>query len=281
MKHKRGPKRHHRNMCLRKNACRGFSLIELMVSMTIGLVIVVAALSAYSSAASANKMVEAQSVMNEDGQAALGILSQQIHMAGYTSDRPVIAIRGCDGTFTNVTDSNIEIGALSCTTNDASPDSVAVRYEADKYNTIESGNSKPTDCLGNDLIVSAGKYYAENRIYLAIPAGRTSKSLYCKGNAADTSQALVENVEDFQLMYGLAKTKGDQVVAGYVKASAVPNWELVLTVRLCVVIKSDRPVLSDIKSSPYKNCNGTRTDPKDLYLRHAYNTSVVLRSRLL
>lgn len=252
-----------------------------MVSLTIGLVIIVAALSAYSGAASANKMVEAQTVMNEDGQAALSILSQQIHMAGYTSGTPVIAIRGCDSTFTNVTTTNIEIGALSCTTNDASPDSVAVRYEADKYNTIESGNSKPTDCLGNDLAVSAGKYYAENRFYLATPAGRTSKSLYCKGNAADTPQALIENVEDFQLLYGLAKTAGDQKVAGYVKASEIANWGLVLTVRLCVVIKSEQTVLPDKKSSPYKNCTGTLTDPKDLYLRHAYNTSVVLRSRLL
>lgn len=288
MKHQRGPKRHDRNVSLRKSACRGFSLIELMVSMTIGLVIVVAALSAYSGAASANKMAEAQSVMNEDGQAALGILSQQIRMAGYyTSEKLDDAIRGCDGTFTNVADSNIEIGALPCTTNDASSDSVAVRYEADKYNTIESGNSKPTDCLGNDLIDDKSdrsaekKYYAENLIYLAIPTGRTSKSLYCKGKAADTSQALVENVEDFQLMYGLAGGKNGQVVASYVKASDISDWERVLTVRLCVVIKSDRPVLSDIKSSPYKNCNGTRTDPKDLYLRHAYNTSVVLRNRLL
>lgn len=261
--------------------CRGFTLIELMVSLTIGLVVVVAALSAYIGAASANKLVAAQSVMNEDGQAALSILSQQIHMAGYTTAATFTAIKGCDGSFTNITNHTIAIDALSCTTVDTNPDAVAVRYEADKYNTIESANAKPTDCLGNDLTLAAGRYFAENRFYLATPAGRSSKSLYCKGNGAATPQPLVESLDDMQLLYGLAKTPGDQAVAGYVKASAVTDWGLVLTARLCVVIKSEQPVLPDINSSPYKNCNGSVTSPQDLYLRRAFSTTVVLRSRLL
>lgn len=264
----------------RKRSSQGFSLIELMVSLTIGLVIMIAAFSAYIGAASANKMVDAQSVMNEDGQAALSILSQQIHMAGYTSNTPVTAIKGCDSTFTNIT-SNIDIDALSCTTNDGAPDSVAVRYEADTYNTIQTASGKPSDCLGNALSLSGGSYFAENRFYLATPSGRTNPSLYCKGNAANTAQPLVENVEDFQLLYGLAKAAGDQQVAGYVKASEITNWDLVLTVRVCIVIKSELPVLPDSRSSPYKDCSGSLSDPKDLFLRHAYNTTVVLRSRLL
>ncbi len=252
-----------------------------MVSLTIGLVVVVAALSAYIGAAAANKLVAAQSVINEDGQAALSILSQQIHMAGYTTATPLTALKGCDGNFTNITNNTIAIDALSCTPADANPDSVAVHYEADKYNTIESANAKPTDCLGNDLTLTTGTYFAENRFFLATPAGRNSKSLYCKGNGAATPQPLVESLDDMQVLYGLAKAPGDQVVAGYVKASAVADWSLVLTARLCVVIKSEQPVLPDINSSPYKNCTGSLTNPHDLYLRRAFSTTIVLRSRLL
>lgn len=61
---------------------RGFSLIELMVSLVIGLVIMVASLSAYMGAANSGKVADAQSRMNEDGQAALNILSQHIRMTG-------------------------------------------------------------------------------------------------------------------------------------------------------------------------------------------------------
>lgn len=61
---------------------QGFSLIELMVSLTIGLVIAVASFSAYLGASSSSKITDAQSRMNEDAQAALAVLSQQLRMAG-------------------------------------------------------------------------------------------------------------------------------------------------------------------------------------------------------
>ncbi|NDD14198.1 MAG: pilus assembly protein PilW, partial [Betaproteobacteria bacterium] len=53
-----------------------------MISMTIGLVIMGAALSAYQGTATASRVAEAQSRMNEDAYAALELLSQQIRMAG-------------------------------------------------------------------------------------------------------------------------------------------------------------------------------------------------------
>ena len=60
----------------------GFSLVELMVSLTIGLVITVAALSAYMGSSNAGRVADAQSRMNEDAQAALSTLSQQVRLAG-------------------------------------------------------------------------------------------------------------------------------------------------------------------------------------------------------
>ncbi|NDP60779.1 MAG: prepilin-type N-terminal cleavage/methylation domain-containing protein, partial [Oxalobacteraceae bacterium] len=67
---------------------KGFSLIELMISLTIGLIITVAAFSAFMGASGASKMAEAQGRMNEDAQAALSILTQQLRMAGNNPDQP-------------------------------------------------------------------------------------------------------------------------------------------------------------------------------------------------
>ncbi len=61
---------------------RGVSLVELMVSLAIGLVITVAVLSAYMGASSSTKLSDAQVRMNEDAQAALTILSRELRMAG-------------------------------------------------------------------------------------------------------------------------------------------------------------------------------------------------------
>lgn len=276
------------------HAQSGFSLIELMVSLTIGLVVVVAALSAYIGASSATKMVNAQSVMNEDGQNVLAILAQHIRMAGYTSkNTPVNSVRGCEGTFTNIKLGSVNMDELSCTNNNTSSDSIAVFYEADQFNTIKTSASKPTDCLGSTLKADEDDlYWAENRFFIDTMSGSTIKSLYCKGNAIDNAgntinnnhQPLVENIEDLQLTYGSEKTAGDKVVAGYVKASDITNiadWAKVLTVRICVIVRSEQPVLSDVNSANYKNCAGTVIAPDDLYMRHAYQTTVVLRSRIL
>ena len=60
----------------------GLSLVELMVSIAIGLVVTIAVLSSYIGSLGATRMAEAQVRMNEDGQAALTILAQTIRMAG-------------------------------------------------------------------------------------------------------------------------------------------------------------------------------------------------------
>ena len=64
-----------------RRVARGFSLIELLVSITIGLVVVIAAMSAYLGSADASKAADAQARMNEDAQAALNLLTQQLRLA--------------------------------------------------------------------------------------------------------------------------------------------------------------------------------------------------------
>ena len=332
----------------------GLSLIELLVSMAIGLIIMVAAISAYLGSAGAGRMAEAQSRMNEDAQAALSILSQQIRMAGNNPDQPnrvdnadptlsslrnpvygvtslplagthtmsLMAIRGCDGTFTNINSTNASttgIDSLVCVPGGTNtvPDSIAVSYEADRYNTIPTASSLPTDCLGNSLpvvtatvsTVVAGTSslanvtytVADNRFYVgtATVAGVVTPSLYCKGNGGGSTQMpLVENVDSLQFQYGTmstASTSTTASVAGYLPASeiltetslaALPSddqrWAKVATVRICVLVRSTTAVAPDAASAQYTDCSGTLiTSPPDLHLRRAYTTTVVLRNRRL
>jgi len=341
---------------------QGFSLIELMVSLTIGLVIVVAAMSAYLGAAGAGKMSEAQSRMNEDAQAALSILTQQIRMAGNnpvqtnrvidatpslsSSHNPVylptptyagftvapttftlaaFSIRGCDGKFSNLISTSATLDTLdasSCVsgTSTLPADSIAINYEADKFNTLPTSAGKPTDCLGGSLptvtatvptFVVAGTSttattsttavtytVAENRFFIGTSTAIVNPSLYCKGNGGgglNAQQPLVENVEDMQFTYGTMNattTATTATVAGYLRADevdglgttpadAATRWSKVLTVRICILVRSESQVVSDTASAKYYNCAGTLVSPTDRYLRRAYTTTVVLRNRRL
>lgn len=330
----------------------GFSLIELMVSLTIGLVIAVAAFSAYLGASSASKMTEAQSRMNEDAQAALAVLSQQLRMAGnnpiqtgratafrkdpvydstyvggtetsygtstfttipsaptYTLSNFIV--RGCDGKFNNLAAAvNLDaLDASTCATGTATlpADSIAISYEADRYNTIPTAAAVPTDCLGNALtqinatfptgtVTTATYSVADNRFYIGTSTAIVSPSLYCKGNGgASTPQPLVENIEDMQFTYGTVSTTTTSTtatIAGYLRADEVDaltttptnndqtRWGKVMSVRVCILVRSESPVAPDAAAARYDDCHGNRNvAAPDLRLRRAYTTSVVLRNR--
>lgn len=164
---------------------KGFSLIELMVALAISLLITIAIFSAYLGASAASKMADAQARMNEDAQAALLILSQQLKMAGNNPDQadrvdnadpslssrrnPVYGatsyptgsyttsnffMRGCDGQFSNINSAS-SLDKLDCSGGGSLlPDAIAINYEADSFNTIPTSPATgkfPTDCLGKKL----------------------------------------------------------------------------------------------------------------------------------
>lgn len=328
---------------------RGVTLIELLVSLAIGLIIMIAVIGAYLGASGAGRTAEAIGRMNEDGQMALTILSQQLRMAGVNPSQPdrssatiagspnlrnntvplhntvtnAYAVRGCDLSFSNVT-SATATSTLTCghSASSSGPNSISIAYEADKYNTVPASNGQPTDCVGTRITpltaiyqrsdgtstATFSIYEAENRFYIGTSTSIINPTLYCKGNgSSSTQQPIVENVENLQFRYGTANpatttspvyvsvtpTFTTTLVVGYLSAYEVDNdttaltgaagsaarWNAVKTVRICVVIRSEKPVLENIESARYIDCNGTLTTPADKRLRRAFSTTVVLRNQ--
>jgi type IV pilus assembly protein PilW len=313
----------------------GLSLVELLVAMTIGLALTLAATSAFVSASSAGRMADAQMRMNEDAQAALAILQQQLRMAGsnpvqpdrvvgtrrnpvYAPPSPAtasgwtrFALRGCEATFSNIRTAALP-DDLVCPPADATaaPHSIAVTYEADAFNTVPTGAKKklPTDCLGNALdpqtaafTVMTAKgavsdtvtyYVADNRFFIATSPAVGVPGLYCKGQGG-SAQPLVDNIEDLRFTYGtLAQpaSAASASVAGYVRAAPTSaaasradeaeSWNKVVSVRICVVARSELPVVHDQASARYHGCDGNlKESAPDRRLRRAYSTTVVLRNR--
>lgn len=316
-----------------------------MISMAIGLIVAGAAFSAYIGTAAAARMAQSQGQMYEDGQAALGILVQQVRMAGSNPDQPgrindpsptlasvhnpvylpaptyagyqlspasfrlsAFSLRGCKGPFPNVAGAG-RIDDLLCASG-AGPQSLAVSYEADRYNTTPNELGLATDCLGNALglvtatlpaalgagIANVEVVYAvaDNRFYIGSSA--SVPGLYCKGAGGVAAQPLVDNIEDLQFMFGVASVASPAAtatVAGYLNAddiatqadlAALPDdaarWAKVLTVRICVLVRSELPLVDTLAAARYLKCDGTmETSPPDRRLRRAYSTTVALRNR--
>ena len=313
----------------------GFSLIELMVSLTIGLVIMLAVISAYLGAAGAGRTAEAIGRMNEDAQTALTILSQQMRMAGVNpsqTDRGTgttlnvrgnsmplhntltnaFAIRGCDLTFSNITSTAVTTSGLTCghTSSSAGPDSISIAYEADRYNTVPTSAFVPTDCTGSGItpttatytpastttVATATIYEAENRFYIGTSTVIVNPTLYCKGNGTTVGQPLIENIDNLQIRYGTSNPSSTPTkVLGYLSANEVDTetastfltgsagsatrWNAVKTVRICVIARSENPVMETNAMAKYRDCSGALITPTDKRLRRAYTTTVILRNQ--
>lgn len=279
---------------------RGVSLIEIMVSMVIGLVVVGAVLVSYLGAGVSGKQQSAYLQMTEDAQIAFSVIGRELMSAGYA--RPVTWIGGTSTfarTFTGGTPDNVVHGcdtgfadpaanSLACGTSTSA--AISVAYEADTVTTVVTASGLPSDCLGGTLTaqttavsptVTVSFYVARNRYYVESSAAGVPE-LRC-APAGGVGQALVDNVESMAISYGEAVAAAPRQVVRYVPAASVVDWGLVVSARICVVMRSAEPVLTqedlDVRNT-YLNCDQTATALPDRRARRAFFTTLTLRNRM-
>lgn len=220
---------------------KGLTLLEIMISMAIGLVVVGAVMVSFIGSGKAGRYQSALSQMNQDAQIALSMLSREIQMAGYSAPASLTdmsgggtpnfvitynlgtltaPIFGCDSTRGTSTFADPTAASLTCNTATTPTTSgFGVVYQADVKNTVPGGVSSdiPTDCLGSTIDSGTSIYYARNRYFVSTgSSGRPE--LYCASNkAGGSAMPLLENVEDMQVWYGMQGAT-DRQVTRYAKA---------------------------------------------------------------
>ena len=76
--------------------------------------------------------------------------------------------------------------------------------------------------------------------------------------------------------------RADELNALSVSTNDPAPWGQVLSVRICVLVRSESNLLSDTVSARYLKCDGTlEMNPPDQRMRQAYFSTVVLRNRRL
>lgn len=163
----------------------GRSLVEVMISLAIGLVIVVALSAMFMANRQTYRASDDKSRLDDEGRLALNMMAFHVRMAGYgsllstaesflqqnveggtqTSNVPLPAlytnnsnengvspnaIRGCAGGFSN---SAADVGALACNAGTTS-DAFLVRYVVDANTANVTSAGVPTDCLGAALALN-------------------------------------------------------------------------------------------------------------------------------
>ncbi|MBF0193966.1 MAG: PilW family protein [Magnetococcales bacterium] len=228
----------------------GFSLIELMISMTIGLLILGGTVKIFQSQRSNYLLQQGLEQVQESGRFLTDFISADLRMAGYPRDSSNIAssIIGTEGGDAN------------------SSDSVTIQYES----TINCGG----DLTGG--VITQNQYLIQNN-------GSGTPELRCIGSVASGTQTytLVENCERMQILYGEdtdTTLNGDANV--YREASNVVDWDRVVTVRIAWLVSNGQYVGgSEVRS--HRLLNEAPVGPfNDGWLRRIFSTTVVLRNRV-
>jgi len=288
---------------------RGLTLIELMVSLVIGLAVIGALLAAYMVSFRSSAHNDAMVQITEDATMALNIMRAQASMAGYSNVTDVdmagqrligrgfekTPVFGCAGS--NFGSYHGIVNAVACSAAGTSTsDTLEVAYEANdnawgagSSNAILDGTGKPVDCLGNALDKTVlGYYLADSKFYVS------GNKLYCEGPGTTGAAPLVDNIENLSIKYGLSgSTAGaspTQIAQYSTAPGAAPNlgaWTRVMSISICVVVRSAVPVIDKTVGTAknaldtYVDCAGNTSHSTDGFLRRSFSTTVLLQNRIL
>lgn len=239
-----------------RHSQRGYTLVELMVSMAIGLVILAALGVVYIGTTRTTKQAGIVSHMSEDAAVAFKYIGGYLRMAGYSMPAVltvpggalvggVIAqapdrafsgagVRGCDHGFDAL---SAAFDSTACATSGTGPAAISVRFEGDKFNTIpitttvpgSASLTLPSDCLNQQVAATAvsalgGTFSLVDSRFLGQNHGTSGNpELYCAGNGNGfaSPQPLLESVEDIRISYGVAASTISRDVAFYTNQQGV------------------------------------------------------------
>lgn len=224
---------------MRRNQ-QGFTLIELMVAMLIGLILTLAALQLFMTNQRTFALQQAVAELHEDGQQAIRYMVADLRQAGRGS-----AVAGAIPPIDLQTSSN------------GANDTLAIHY----WGT--------STCAGE-------VYPEESEIHNVYSVN--GQVLQCRSVLTNTTVDLVSGVESFQVLYGIDGVKdGELGVTQFVTAPDLTEDSVVVAIRFALLLSSDLFRQSQSMDTTHWVLD-QRVDRSDSDLRRVFNSTVQLRN---
>jgi type IV pilus assembly protein PilW len=240
----------------------GFTLVEIMVAMAIGLVMVAGILQVSAANKESSRLQRNMGFVQENIRSAMELLARDIRQAGYyEDDNPAARILTPPAPFVAVSASTTDTSsAITADGGGENNDQITITYESN------------LDCLGQATPVVGGNRFAINHFFIS------NQRLMCQGNGAAAAEPLVEGVESLQILYG-ENTDGDPRSANrYVRPDQVANINNVVSVRLGLRFISREAVRPTTDSNQYALLDAAAFHASDRLLRREITTTISLRN---
>ncbi|MGZ5089887.1 MAG: PilW family protein [Burkholderiales bacterium] len=244
---------------------RGFTLIELMVAMTIGLMLTLVVANLFLGSRATFQTTDETSRMQENIRYAYQLLTRSIHHAGYRSSPNTVASQIFNAANQAVTGTD---GGGTAS------DSFTIRYQGSGTGTGTADGSI-VNCTGAEIDAAAMTYST-----FTIAAGANGgNALMCDNGAAGGPVEVVPDVENMQVLFG-EDTNADMVADRYVSAPNVTNFDNVISIRVSLLFRTANISASVLKDTGTFNLSGTVVGPfNDTRIRRVVTLNMNLRNR--
>lgn len=264
----------------------GFSLIELMIAMLIGLVLVGAVIQVFISNKQSYVTTDDTSALNDNARYVMTVLDSQLRLAGYQYE-PII---GRENNFTSETigfsnpSASIQFDPgtylFGTATDNGNYDTLYMRFQGSDLKPLQVCGQSFSDNTVNEL-----RYTARTVSY---EEGPNTGVLSCE-IAGSSKQDFADHVDLFRVLYGI-DSDNDDVADKYVSANKVlPNnstrpvkgseWEQVVSLKIGMLLRSNNRIKNSSDSVTYQVLDKS-VSYSDAFARKVVTTTVSLRNRL-
>lgn len=221
-----------------KKTQQGFSLIELLVALLIGLVLLLGVGQVFLSSRQTFTTNEAMAKLQENGRFSLEFIASSARQAGYLSSGSIL-----DVPFP-AEPVNCGLGSAPsnpCSANGAGSASDRVSFAAEPV--VIDGSLR--DCSGT--VVAANRVIINSFFIIPADANNPHSSLGCSSYDRNQkawitqNQRLIDGIESIQVLYGLDSRDDALSTNQFVSADRVANaagWGNVVAVRIAVLANS-------------------------------------------
>jgi type IV pilus assembly protein PilW len=274
------------------NHQKGFSLVELMVAMTIGFVVVLGVSGIFVGSRQNYSTQDESSKFQENIRLASELVSRTLKHAGHRAPslnsfasgsavtplaRETALVQGLSGTE----GSSVAIG---------SQDTVTVRYQGNGLVTQGgAAGGMITDCTGTSIgtVRLAGDDHSPvsfNTFAVQMIAGRPW--LVCStglrtsnggGDPAATPVALIPDVEAIEVLYGVEDTD-EGTVSRYLRWIDGPNPQTIAAIRVLLLMRTEADVGTVLDTQTYTLAEKTYGPFNDKRMRRVVEISATLRN---